>query len=107
MRLNEAVALGPAETRIGRGHFGEQPALGVEEPQDLVGHGVRQNAVDETDRLEGANRLVVEPDAARVIDQRGPLVDHQRVNALQAKDVRQGESDWAGPDDDDVHGVCG
>ena len=36
-RLNEPVALGPAETRIGRGHFGQQPALGIDEPQDLVG----------------------------------------------------------------------
>ena len=64
-RLNEAVALGPAETGVGRRHFGEQSALGVEEPQNLVGHGVRQDVVDQADRLEGAQRLVVEPDTAR------------------------------------------
>ena len=45
----------------------------------------------------GAQRLVVQADAARVVDESCPLVDHQRANALQAKDVRQGESDRARP----------
>ncbi len=68
-RLDEAVALGPAETCIGRRHFGKDPALGVDEAQDLVGHRVRQDLVDQADRLEGAQRLVVEADPAGVVDQ--------------------------------------
>ena len=98
-RLHEAIALGPAETRIGRGHFGKYPALGVEETQNLVGYGVRQDPVDQTDRLEGAQRLVVQSDPARVVDERVPLLDHQRANTLQAKDVGYGQSDRAGADD--------
>jgi hypothetical protein len=101
-RLDEAVALGPTETRIRWRHFGKQLALGIEEPQDLIGHGVRQDAVDQTDRLKCANRLVVEPDAARVVDKGVALLDHQRANALQAKDVRERQPDGAGPDDDDI-----
>ncbi len=87
-RLDEAVALRPAETRVRGRHFGENPALGVEEPQNLIWHGVRQDAVDQTDRLEGAQRLVVQSDPTRVVDQRGALLDHQRANALLAKDIR-------------------
>ena len=69
-RLHEAVALGPAETRVGRGHFGEHPTLGVDESQDLVGHRVRQDAIDQSDRLESTQRLVVKPHPAGIIDQR-------------------------------------
>ena len=58
-RLHEAVALRPTETRIRRRHFGEHPPLGVDETQDLVGHRVRQDPVDQTDRLKGPQRLVV------------------------------------------------
>ena len=32
----------------------------------------------------------------------GSFVDHQGPNTLQAKDVRQSQSDGSGPDDDDV-----
>ncbi len=101
-RLHESVALGPAETRVGRGHFGEHSALGVDETQNLVGHGVRQDAVDQADRLEGAQRLVVQPDPARVVDKRVPFLDHQRADALQAKDVGQGQPDRSGADHQDV-----
>ena len=41
-RLHEAIALRPAETRVGRGHFGKHATLGVDEAQNLVGHRVRQ-----------------------------------------------------------------
>ena len=68
-RLDEAVALGPPESGVGRRHLGEQAALGIEEPQDLVRHGVRQHAVDQADRLEGTQRLVVKADATRIVDQ--------------------------------------
>ena len=101
-RLDEAVALGPAETRVGRRHFGEYPALGVDESQDLVGHGVRQNAVDQADRLERAQRLVVEPDAAGIVDQRVAFFDHQSADTLQAKDIGQGQTDRPRADDDNV-----
>ena len=81
-RLDETVALGPAESRIRRGHFGEQPALAVEEPQDLVWHGVRQHPVDQTDRLEGAQSLVVEADTARIVDEGVALLDDQGPDSL-------------------------
>ena len=102
-RLDEAVALGPAETRVGRCHFGEQPALGVEEPQDLVRHGVRQDAVDQPDGLEGAQCLVVQSDTAGIVDEGVALFDDDCPDSLQPKDVRQRETGRAGPDDDDVH----
>ncbi len=101
-RLDEAVALRPPEARIGGCHLGEQFPLRVEEPQDLVGHRVRQNLVHQSDALEGAQRLVVQADAAGIVDEVVSLVDHQRPDTLQAKDVRQGESHGARPDDDDI-----
>ena len=101
--LDEAIALGPSEARVRRRHLGEQFPLRVEEPQNLVGHGVRQDLVDQSDRLERAQRLIVQADAAGVVDEAVPLVDHQSANALQAKDVGQGEPHRACPDDDDVH----
>jgi hypothetical protein len=52
-RLDESVALGPAETRVRRRHFGEQTSFCVEEAQDLVRHGVRQDTVDQANGLEG------------------------------------------------------
>ena len=96
--LDEAVALGPAETRVRWRHFGKHPALGVEEPQNLIWHGVRQDAVDQTDRLEGAQRLVVESDPTRVVDQRGAILDYQRANTLLTKDIRQSQPDRARAD---------
>jgi hypothetical protein len=104
-RLDEAIAFGPPETCVWRGHFGEYPALRVDESQDLVGHGVRKDVLDQADRLEGAQRLVVEPDAARVVDQGVAFFNHQRADALQAKDIGQSQADWACADDDhvDIH----
>ena len=69
----------------------------VEEAQDLVGHRVRQDLFDQADRLEGAQRLVVESDAARIVDEAVPLVDHEGANTLQAKDVGQRQPDGAAP----------
>ena len=97
-RLHEAIALRPAETRVGRRHFGEHSTLGVDETQNLVGHGVRHDAVDQPDRLEGAQRLVVQPDPARIVDERIALVDHQRADTLPAKDIRQSQPDRARAD---------
>ena len=54
-------------------------------------------------RLERAERLVVQSDAAGIVDEVVALVDHQRADALLAKDIGQGEAHRAGPDDDDVH----
>ena len=105
--LDEAVSLGPAESGIGRGHLDEQPALGIEEAQDLIRHGVRQHTIHQSDRLEGAQRLVVEADPPGVVDQGVALLHHQSANTLQAKDVRQGQSGGPGPDDDDVDVVVG
>ena len=96
-RLDEAVAFGPAETRVRRRHLREQFPLRVEEPQDLVGHGMRQHLLHQPDRLKCPQRLVVQPDAARIVDEAVPLVDHQRPNTLQPKDVGQGEPDRAAP----------
>ncbi len=101
-RLDEAVAFRPAETCVGRRHFGEYPALGVDESQNLVGHGVRQNMVDQADRLEGAQRLVIEPDPAGIVDQRVALFDHQSADTLQAKDIGQCQTDRSRADDDNV-----
>ena len=101
-RLDEPVALGPAETRVGRSHFGKYPALGVDKSQNLVGHGVRQNVVDQADRLERAQRLVVQPDAAGIVDQRVAFFDHQSADALQAKDIGQGQTNRSRADNDNV-----
>src|SRR6201988_319492 len=101
-RLHEAVAFGPAETRVRRCHFGKHPALGVDESQNLVGHRMGQDAIDQTNRLEGAQRLVVKPDTARVVDQRLAFVDDQGAYTLQAKDIGQGQTDRARADHDDV-----
>ena len=98
-RLHEAVALRPAETCIGRGHFGKHPALGVDETQNLVGHGVRQDTVDQAYRLEGAQRLVVQSHPTRVVDECVSFLDHQCADTLQAKDIGQRQSDRAGTDD--------
>jgi len=103
--LHESVALRPAETRVGWGHFGEHSVLGVDETQDLVGHGVRQDPVDQPDRLEGAQRLVVQPDPARIVDERVAFVDHQRPDTLPAKDIGQGQPDRARADHQDVD-IC-
>ena len=100
--LHEAVALGPAEPRVGRRHLDEQPPVGVEEPQDLVGHGVRQDGVDQSDRLERAQRFVVESDTARIVDQGVALLDDQGLNTLQTKHIGQGQADRSGTDDQDV-----
>src|SRR5581483_160399 len=101
-RLDEAVSLRPPELRVRRSHLGEQPAFGVEEPQDLVRDCVRQDRLHEPDRLECAQRLVVESDPAGVVDQRVAFVCHQGPNTLQAKDVREREPHRAGADDDDL-----
>ena len=101
-RLNEPVALGPAETRVRRGHFGKYPTLGVDKSQNLVGHGVRQNVFDQPDRLKRAQRLVVQPDTAGIVDQRIALFDHQSADALQAKDIGQGQTDRPRADNDNV-----
>jgi hypothetical protein len=101
-RLNEPVALGPAESGVGRRHFGEQSTLGVEEPQDLVRHGVRQDTVDQADRLESPQRLVVQTDTAWIVDEGVTLLHDEGPNALQAKDVRQCQAGGPGPDDDDI-----
>ena len=102
-RLDESVALGPAETCVGRRHLGEQPPLAVEEPQNLVRHGMRQDAVDQPDGLEGAQRLVVEPDTTGIVDEGVALIDDHGPDTLQSKDVGQGQAGRPGPDDDDVH----
>src|SRR5690606_15747395 len=76
-RLHEAVALGPAERGVGGGDLGQQAAVGVDEAHDLVRGRVRQHAVDHADGLEGAQRFVVDADAARVVDQRRAFLHHQ------------------------------
>ncbi len=106
-RLHESVSLRPAETRVGRGHFGEHPAFGVHEPQDLVGHGVRQHPLDKPDRLEGAQRLVVQAHPARVVDQGVPLLDHHGADALQAKDIGERQADRTRTHHQDVGVVVG
>ena len=40
-RLDEPVALRPAESRVGRRHLGQQPPVAVVETQNLIGDGVR------------------------------------------------------------------
>lgn len=75
-RLHETIALGPPELGVRWRHLGEQPAFGVEESQNLIGHCMRQDAVDQADRLEGAQRLVVEADTAGVVDEGVALLDH-------------------------------
>ena len=57
--------------------------------------------VDQADRLERAQRLVVEPDTTRVVDKAWPLIDDEGANTLQTKDVRQRQTDGTGTDDDD------
>ena len=101
--LDEAVALGPSEAGVRRRHLRQQLPLRVEEPQDLVGHGVGQDLLHQADRLERPQRLVVQADAAWIVDEAVSLVDHQHADTLLPKDVRQGEPDRARPDDDDVH----
>ncbi len=76
--------------------------LRVDESQDLVGHRVGQDAIDQTDRLKGAQRLVVKPHPARIIDQRLAFIDHQGAYTLQAEDIGQGQTDRARADHDNV-----
>ena len=101
--LDEAIALGPSEAGVRGCHLGEQPSPRVEEPQDLVGHRMRQDLVNQADPLERAQGLVVQADPAGVVDEAVSLVGHQRADTLQAKDVGQGETHRARPDDDDIH----
>ena len=61
-----------------------------------------QDAIDQTYRLEGAQRLVVKPDTARIVDQRLTFVDHQGAYTLQAKDIGQSQTDRARADHDNV-----
>ena len=104
--LNEAVALGPAEPRVRWRHLREQASSAVEEPQDLIRHGVRQHRLDQADALEGAQCLVIEPHPAGIVDQRVAFLGHQGANPLQPKHIGQGQPNRSGADHDDVDVRC-
>ena len=63
---------------------------------------MRQDAIDQTDRLESTQRLVVKPHPAGVIDQRVAFLDYQGAYVLQAKDIGQCQANRARADHDNV-----
>ena len=56
-----------------------------------------QDLFNQADRLKCAQRLVVESDTARIVDEAVPLFDHEGANTLQAKDVGQRQADGPAP----------
>ena len=101
-RLDEAVAPGPAELHLGRRHPGELSTALVDVDDQLVRNDVLEDLVDETDRLEHAQRFVVHADAARVVDQVLAALDERHANAVQAEHVRERQPTGPGADDRDI-----
>src|SRR5690606_3566253 len=68
--------------------------------------------VHQADGLDGAERLVVEPDAARIVDEPVHGLQHGDRPAVAAENVRQHQTGGSRADDDDlarrsvVHGLC-
>ncbi len=101
-RLDERAAARPAKF----------PRLGIDEGEGLAGH--RQEAhllrwrrvagdrVGKPDRLKAAQAFVVHADAARIVDQRIALFQHQRADAHRSQIIGDGQPHRAGADDSDV-----
>jgi len=62
-------------------------------------HHIGQHAVDEAGALQGAQALVVDRYRARLAHGAGMSLQEQGANAVQAKQVGQGQSGRAGADD--------
>ncbi|MNP31703.1 hypothetical protein D3C76_1248390 [compost metagenome] len=73
----------------------------------MPGRGVRQHLLDQADGLHGTQRLVVDADGARVVDQLIELLDLQHLHPGLAQVVGDRQPDRAGPDDHYVGGVVG
>ena len=101
-RLDEGVAPRPAELPGARLDLGDHSTLAIDQPHDVLRGGVRQHLIDQPHRLQRAQRLVVQADPARVVDQLGQLLQHDRPHPLQAEQVGQAEAGRTGTDDQDV-----
>jgi hypothetical protein len=66
---------------------GEDPALAVDQPHDVLGCGVGQDGVGEPGGLDCTQGLVIDPYSARVVDQLGQRLEQGHVLAVGAQEV--------------------
>ncbi|MCY1222980.1 hypothetical protein D9M72_350890 [compost metagenome] len=101
-RLDKGIAARPAElvgARLDRRKAA--PARG-DETHPVIGRGVRQQRLRQADRLEYAQRFVIEADGTRVVDDLRELFHQHHADALQAEDIGDHQADRPGTDDGDV-----
>ena len=104
-RLDEAVLAVPAEL-LGLRVVDEDDLSGtVDQAHDVLRVGVRPDRVHQTDGLDGAEGFVVQTDAAWVVDQIIPGLEHGHAAAVHAQDVCQHQAGRAGPDDEDFRAL--
>ena len=103
--LHEAVAPRPAELACGRVHLRQDEPVAVDHVDLLVRDGVRQHLVDNAGSLHRPERLVVDADGARVVDELVALLHHEDADAVLTEQVRQRQAHGACADDEDVGGA--
>ncbi len=85
LRLNKGVTARPAKF-IGHWlNISKTAAFRGEKTHRVPRRSVRQNIIDQADRLHGAQRLVINTNRTRVVDQLIEFLHHQHVNAHLAE----------------------
>lgn len=99
LRLNKGVTARPAKF-IGHWlNISKTAAFRGEKTHRVPRRSVRQNIIDQADRLHGAQRLVINTNRTRVVDQLIEFLHHQHVNAHLAEIVRHHQPNRAGTSD--------
>ncbi len=99
--LQEEVAPGPPERLGTRLNVREAATPGRVVPDGGVLDDVGQEFVDQAGRLVGAQRLVVNADGSREIEDRAVPVDDDRRDFVDAEQVAHGDAARAGPHHED------
>ncbi|MNL55536.1 hypothetical protein D3C87_1789570 [compost metagenome] len=63
---------------------------------------VRQHLIDQAERLDGTQRLIVDTNGARVVDQAVELFDHQDFNTHLTKVIADSQANGASPYHNDI-----
>ena len=99
LRLNKGVTARPAKF-IGHWlNISKTATFWGEKTHRVPRRSVRQNIIDQANRLHGAQRLVINTNRTRVVDQLIEFLHHQHVNAHLAEIVRHHQPDRTGTSD--------
>ena len=104
-RLAEGVAARKAVGLFGRLHLGEQPAARRIIIRAVAGDGLAHYRLDQTGRLHGAQRLVVDRHRARLVHRGGVALDQQAADAVDAEQIGERQAGRPATGDDD--GIVG